>query len=72
MRNNTHVTAGKPIPNWLQSISGVSAVNLLVTFYDVNGRKEHMLFFCSVLETTQDFLFKLLKNFYRDFKWLSC
>jgi hypothetical protein len=39
MRNTTDVTGGKPIAVWLQSISDVSAVNSLVVFYDIHGRK---------------------------------
>jgi hypothetical protein len=33
MRNTPDVTGGKPIAVLLQSISGVSAINPLVTFY---------------------------------------
>jgi hypothetical protein len=29
------VTGGKPIAIWLQSISGVNAINPLVAFYDI-------------------------------------
>jgi hypothetical protein len=32
------VTSGKPIAVWLQSISGVSAVNPLVAFYDIQEK----------------------------------
>jgi hypothetical protein len=39
MRNIADVTDGKPIAGLLQSISGVSAINPLVTFYDIHGRK---------------------------------
>jgi hypothetical protein len=38
----------------MQSILGRDAVNPLVTFYDIHGRKREMLFFCSVPDTTQD------------------
>jgi hypothetical protein len=38
MRNTADMTGGKPIAVWSQSISGVSAVNLLVDFYDIRGR----------------------------------
>jgi hypothetical protein len=31
------VTGGKPIAAWSQSISGVSAINPLVAFYDIHG-----------------------------------
>jgi hypothetical protein len=36
MRNTADVTGGKPIAV-LQSISGVSAINPLVAFYDIHG-----------------------------------
>jgi hypothetical protein len=32
----------------------VSAVNPLVAFYDIHGRKGEVLFFCSVPDTTRD------------------
>jgi hypothetical protein len=48
------VTDGKLIAVRSQSISGVSAVNPLVAFYDIHGRKEEVLFFFSVPETTRD------------------
>jgi hypothetical protein len=42
------VTGGKPITILLQSISGVSAINLLVAFYDIHGGKREVaiLLFC--------------------------
>jgi hypothetical protein len=33
---------------------GVSAVNPLVAFYDIRGRKGEVLFFCSVPDTIRD------------------
>jgi hypothetical protein len=57
MRNTPHVTGGKPIAVLLQSISGVSAINPLIAFYDIHGRKGEILFFCSVPDTTRDQLF---------------
>jgi hypothetical protein len=50
MRNTANVTGGKLIAVPSQSISGVSAVNPLVTFYDIHGRKgeESILFFVPV------------------------
>jgi hypothetical protein len=39
MRNTADVTGGKPIAVRSQSISGVNAINLLVVFYDMHGRK---------------------------------
>jgi hypothetical protein len=41
------VTGGKPITVLLQPISGVSAVNPLVAFYDIHGGKRGAIFlFC--------------------------
>jgi hypothetical protein len=37
MRNTADVTGGKPIVVLLQYISGVSAINTLVAFYDIHG-----------------------------------
>jgi hypothetical protein len=54
MRNTADVTGGKPIAVFLQSISGVSAINLLVTFYDIHGGRREVLFFYFVLDTTRD------------------
>jgi hypothetical protein len=45
MRNTVDVTGGKPIAILLQSISGVSANNPLVVFYDIHGGKKEVLFF---------------------------
>jgi hypothetical protein len=41
------VTGGKPFAVLLQSISGVSAINPLVAFYDIHGAKREVLFFLS-------------------------
>jgi hypothetical protein len=38
----------------LQSISGVSAINPLVAFYDIHGGKREALFFYFVPDTTRD------------------
>jgi hypothetical protein len=46
MRNIADVTGGKPIAVLLQSIAGVSAINPLVTFYDIHGGKREVLLFC--------------------------
>jgi cystathionine beta-lyase family protein involved in aluminum resistance len=43
MRNIADVTGGKPIAVRSQSISGGSAVNLLVALYGIHGRMEEML-----------------------------
>jgi hypothetical protein len=53
MRNTADVTGGKPIAVLLQPISGVSAINPLVPFYDVHGGKREVLFYF-VPDTTRD------------------
>jgi hypothetical protein len=45
------VIGGKPIAVWSQSISGVNAINPLVAFYDIHGRKREVLFFYFVPDT---------------------
>jgi hypothetical protein len=55
LRNIADVTGGKPIAVWSQSISGVSAINRLVAFYDIHGWKREVLFFYFVLDTRQDY-----------------
>jgi hypothetical protein len=54
MRNTADVTGGKPIAVLLQSISGVSAINPLVPFYDIHGGKRELLFFYFVPDSTRD------------------
>jgi hypothetical protein len=54
MSNTADVTDGKPIAVWLQYISGVSAINPLVAFYDIHVRKREVLFFYFVPDTTRD------------------
>jgi hypothetical protein len=54
MRNTADVTGGKPIAVLLQSISGVSAINPLVAFYDIHGGKREVLFFYFVPDSTRD------------------
>jgi hypothetical protein len=54
MRNTADVTGGNPIAILLQSISGVSAINPLVAFYDIHGGKRDVLFFYFVSDTTRD------------------
>jgi hypothetical protein len=44
MRNTADVIGGKAIAVLLQSISGVSAINPLVAFYDIHGGKRQVLF----------------------------
>jgi hypothetical protein len=54
MRNTAGVTGGKLIAVFLESISGVSAINPLVAFYDIHGGKREVLFFYFVPDTTRD------------------
>jgi hypothetical protein len=56
MRNTADVTGGKPIAVLLQYISGVSAINPLVVFYDIHGGKKKVLFFYFVPDTIRDHL----------------
>jgi hypothetical protein len=53
MRNTADVTGGKPIAVLLQSISGVSAINSLVVFYDIHGGNREVLFFYFDPNTTR-------------------
>jgi hypothetical protein len=52
VRNTADVTGGKPIAFLSQSISNVSVMNPLVAFYHIHGRKEEVLFFYFVPNTT--------------------
>jgi hypothetical protein len=63
MRKTTDVTGGKPIAVFLQSISGVSAINPLVAFYDINGEKREVLFFYFVPDTTRDIFMQTFLHF---------
>jgi hypothetical protein len=54
MSNTADVTGGKPIAVLLRSISGVSAMNPLVIFYDIHERKREVLLFYFVSDTTRD------------------
>jgi hypothetical protein len=54
VKNTGDVTGGKPIASLLQSISGVTAINPLVAFYDIHGGKGEVLFFYFVPDTTRD------------------
>jgi hypothetical protein len=59
MNNIADVTGGKPIAVLLQSISGVSAINPLVAFYDIHGGKREtgaILLFCPRLHTRLPFI----------------
>jgi hypothetical protein len=53
MRNTADVRDGKPIAVLLHPISGVSAINPLVAFYDIHGGKREVQFFYSVPDTTR-------------------
>jgi hypothetical protein len=48
------MTGSKPIAVLLQSITGVSAINPLVAFYDIHGGQRQVLFFYFVPDTTRD------------------
>jgi hypothetical protein len=59
MKNTADVTGGKPITVLLQSIlryrvSDVSAINPLVAFYNIHGRKSEVLFFYFAPDITQE------------------
>jgi hypothetical protein len=56
MKNTADVTGGKPIAVLLQPISGVSAINPLAVFYDIDGGKREVLFFYFVPDTTRDLM----------------
>jgi hypothetical protein len=56
MRNTADVIGGKPIAVFLLSIPGVSAINPLVAFYDIHGRKREVLLFYFVPDTTRDLI----------------
>jgi hypothetical protein len=65
MKNAADVTGGKPIAVLLQSISGVSAINPLVAFYDIHGGNREVLFFlfCPGHHTRREvFLFYCFTN----------
>jgi hypothetical protein len=53
--NTADVTGGIPIAVWSQSISGVSAINFLVAFYNIYGWKREVLFFYFVPDTFKTF-----------------
>jgi hypothetical protein len=54
MSNTADVTGGEPIAVWSLSISGANAINPLVAFYDIHGRKREELFFYFVPDTIRD------------------
>jgi hypothetical protein len=53
MKNTAEVTGGTPMAVLLQSISSISAINPLVTFYDIHVGKREVLFFYFVPDTTR-------------------
>jgi hypothetical protein len=53
VKNTADVTGDKSIAVLLQCISGVSAINPLVAFYDIPGGKREVLFFYFVTDTTR-------------------
>jgi hypothetical protein len=61
VKNTAYVTGGKPIAVLLQSISGVSAINPLVAFYDIYGGKREALFFYFVPDTTREVNLNLIE-----------
>jgi hypothetical protein len=64
MSNTADVTGGKRIAVLLQSISGVSAINPLVAFYNIHGGKREVLFFYFVPDTSRDHLVIWLFTYY--------
>jgi hypothetical protein len=54
MSNTADVPGGKPIAVWSESSSGANAINPLVAFYDIHGKKREMLFLYFVPDTTRD------------------
>jgi hypothetical protein len=62
MSNTADVKGGKPIAASSQSISGVNAINPLVTFYDTHGRKREVLYFYFVPDTTPDCMQLYIKH----------
>jgi hypothetical protein len=60
MSNTADVTGGKPIAVSPQSISGVNAINPLVAFYDIHGRKREVQLFYFVPDSTRDTTLQIL------------
>jgi hypothetical protein len=63
MRNTTEITSGKPFTVLLQPISGVSAINPLVAFYDIRRGKRVVLFFFFVPDTTRYKIINTINSF---------
>jgi hypothetical protein len=53
MSNTADVTGGKPIAFLSQSLLNVNAINPVVTFYDIHGRKREVLLFYFAPDTTR-------------------
>jgi hypothetical protein len=66
------VTGGEPIAVLWQSISGVSAINPLVAFYDIHGGKREVLFFYFVSDTTRELGIASTKQFKPECFGLYC
>jgi hypothetical protein len=56
MSNTADVAGGEPIAVLMQYLSGESAINPLVAFYDIHGGKTEVLFFYFMPDTTRDIL----------------
>jgi hypothetical protein len=54
VRNTADFKGGKLIAARSQSVSGISAVNPLVAFYEIHGRKGQVVFFCFAPDTIRD------------------
>jgi hypothetical protein len=70
MKNTADVTGGKPIAVLLQSISGVSAINPLVAFYDIHGGRERCYTFIlsrTPHETINQYLKQAFKALYQGY-----
>jgi hypothetical protein len=72
MKNTADVTGGKPIAVLLQSMSGVSAINPLVAFYDIHGGKRKELFFYFVPDTTRALRYLISANIELQMYSLTC
>jgi hypothetical protein len=63
MNNTADVTGSKPIAVLLQSLSGVSANNPLVAFYDIHEGKREVLLFYLVPDTTRDLYYVMIYRY---------
>jgi hypothetical protein len=72
MKNTADVTGGKLIVVLLQSISGVSAINPLVAFYDIHGGKREVLLFYFIPDNTRDrYRDRNVIHFYKNYSFIS-